>query len=47
VILVDAEEPAQDEEPEQAPGGEPDGAEPGDAGDGTAGAPDAVSEALP
>jgi hypothetical protein len=47
VILVDAEEPAEEEEPEQAPGGEPDGAEPGDAGDGTADAPAAVSEALP
>ena len=47
VILVGAEEPAEDEEPE-APGEEqPDGAAPDDAGDGNAGAPAAVSEAQP
>ena len=46
VILVEPEEPAEEEQPEQAPGGEPDAA-PGDAGDGTAGVPDAVSETLP
>ena len=46
VILVEPEEPAEEEQPEQAPGGEPDAA-PGDAGEGTAGAPDAVSETLP
>jgi hypothetical protein len=47
VILVDAEEPAQDEEAEQAPDQEQEGAVPGDAGEGTAGQPDAVNEVLP
>jgi hypothetical protein len=47
VILVDAEEPAQDEEAEQAPDQEQEGADPGDAGEGTAGQPGAVSEVQP
>jgi hypothetical protein len=46
LILVEADEPAADEEPE-APAEEPDGAAPDDAGDGTAGAPADVSEARP
>jgi PASTA domain len=47
VILVDAEEPAEDEEAEQAPDQEQEGADPGHAGEGTAGRPDAVNEVQP
>jgi hypothetical protein len=47
VILVEADEPAEDEEAEQAPAEEQEGAVPGDAGEGTAGQPDAVNEVQP
>lgn len=47
VILVDAETPAAREEAEQAPDREQEGADPGDAGEGTAGQPDAVNAVQP